>query len=459
MNTKSQQAGANDISAENLKHVLFPWSQQGGLSAIPVTRAEGVFFWDADGKRYIDFASQLVCVNAGHQHPKIIKAIQDQAEKLCYAAPSFATDVRGQLARMVAEVTPGDLCKTYFTCGGAESNDYAVKIAKMATGRPKVIARYRAYHGASHGAISLTGDWRRAYNEPGMVGALHSFQPYCYRCTFGQEPETCKRECMSSLEEMIEFENPDFIAAIVVESIAGVAQGVYLPPDDTMPMLRALCDKYGILLIADEVMTGWGRTGKWFAMDHWDVVPDILTTAKGLTNSMVPLGAVVVSKKIADYMDENTLWSGSTYSGHALACAAGIAAIEVYREDGLIENSAKLGEVLVQVLGEIKAKHPSVGDVRAKGLFGAIELVKNRETRERLMPIKEEPYSTKGGMAAIKKTLAEGGVYTLNRPNLLSIAPPLCITEEQLRDGLAVIDKALDHADAMLDSAGRAAAQ
>ena len=459
MSTSNQQASANDISAENLKHVLFPWSQQGGLSAIPVTRAEGVFFWDADGKRYIDFASQLVCVNAGHQHPKIVKAIQDQAETLCYAAPSFATDVRGRLARMIAEVTPGDLCKTYFTSGGAESNDYAVKIAKMVTGRPKVISRYRAYHGASHGAISLTGDWRRAFNEPGMVGALHSFQPYCYRCTFGQEPETCKRECLSSLEEMIEFENPDFIAAIIVESIAGVAQGVYLPPDDVMPKLRAICDKYGILLIADEVMSGWGRTGKWFAMDHWDVVPDILSTAKGLTNSMVPLGAVVVSEKIAEHMEDNTLWSGSTYSGHALACAAGIATIEVYREDGLIENSAKLGEVLTQVLGEIKGKHPSVGDVRAKGLFGAIELVKNRETRERLMPVKEEPYTTKGGMAAIKKTLAEGGVYALNRPNLLSIAPPLCITEEQLREGLAVIDKALDHADDMLDSAGRAAAQ
>ena len=449
----------NDITAENKRYVIFPWSKQGQVSPLAVTRMEGVHFWDADGNRYLDFAAQHVCVNAGHQHPKIIKAIQDQAEKLCYAAPSFATDVRGQLARMIAEVTPGDLCKTYFTSSGAESVDYAVKIAKMVTGRPKIIARHRSYHGATSGPISLTGEWRRAYNEPGMVGVVHCYPPYCYRCSFGQEPESCKRECVSSLEEIIEFENPDFIAAIIVETITGPTAGLYVPPDDYMPKLRALCDKYGILLIADEVMSGWGRTGKWFAMDHWDVVPDILTTAKGLTNSMVPLGAVVVSKKIADYMDENTLWSGSTYSGHALACAAGIAAIEVYREDGLIENSAKLGEVLVQVLGEIKAKHPSVGDVRAKGLFGAIELVKNRETRERLMPIKEEPYSTKGGMAAIKKTLAEGGVYTLNRPNLLSIAPPLCITEEQLRDGLAVIDKALDHADAMLDSAGRAAAQ
>ena len=294
----------NDISAENQKHVLYPWSKQGGLNSIPVTRAEGVYFWDADGKRYIDFASQLVCVNAGHQHPKIVKAIQDQAERLCYAAPSFATDVRGRLARMIAEVTPGDLCKTYFTSSGAEAVDYAVKIAKMASGRPKIIARHRSYHGAMTGPISLTGEWRRAYNEPGMVGVVHCYPPYCYRCSFGQEPNSCKRECLSSLEEMIEFENPDFIAAIIVETITGPTAGLYVPPDDYMPKLRAICDKYGILLIADEVMSGWGRTGKWFAMDHWDVVPDILTTAKGLTNSMVPLGAVVVSKKIADFMED-----------------------------------------------------------------------------------------------------------------------------------------------------------
>ncbi len=448
----------NDISAENQKHVLFPWSKQGGLNPTPVTRAEGVYFWDADGKRYIDFASQLVCVNAGHQHPKIVKAIQDQADKLCYAAPSFATDVRGQLARMIAEVTPGDLCKTYFTSSGAESVDYAVKIAKMVTGRPKIIARHRSYHGATSGPISLTGEWRRAYNEPGMVGVVHCYPPYCYRCSFGQEPESCKRECVSSLEEIIEFENPDFIAAIIVETITGPTAGLYVPPDDYMPKLRALCDKYGILLIADEVMSGWGRTGKWFAMDHWNVVPDILTTAKGLTNSMVPLGAVVVSKKIADYMEDNTLWSGSTYSGHALACAAGIAAIEVYREDGLIENAAKMGDVLAKALDEIKENHPSVGDVRGKGLFSMIELVKDRATRERLMDAKEGPYVADGGMAAIKKVIGEGGVYAFIRPNMIAIAPPLCITEEQLMEGLDVIDRALDIADRMLERGDRVAA-
>ena len=448
----------NDISAENQKHVIFPWSKQGGLNSIPVTRAEGVYFWDADGKRYIDFASQLMCVNAGHQHPKIVKAIQDQAERLCYTAPSFATDVRSRLARMIAEVTPGDLCKTYFTSSGAEAVDYAVKIAKMASGRPKIIARHRSYHGAMTGPISLTGEWRRAYNEPGMVGVVHCYPPYCYRCSFGQEPNSCKRECLSSLEEMIEFENPDFIAAIIVETITGPTADLYVPPDDYMPKLRAICDKYGILLIADEVMSGWGRTGKWFAMDHWDVVPDILTTAKGLTNSMVPLGAVVVSEKIAEYMEDNTLWSGSTYSGHALACAAGIAAIEVYREDGLIENSAKLGEVLTQVLEGLKDKHPSVGDVRGKGLFSMIELVKDRATRENLMDAREGPYVTNGGMAAIKNVIGEGGVYAFIRPNMIAVVPPLCITEDQLMEGLDVIDRALDVADGMLERGDRVAA-
>ena len=448
---------ANDIRSENLKYVLFPWSRQSGLNPTPVTKAEGIFFWDADGKRYADFASQLVCVNAGHQHPKIVKAIQDQAAELCYMAPSIATEARGTLARMISEVVPGDLNKVYFTGGGAESTDYAIKIAKAVTGRPKVISRFRAYHGASNAGISMTGDWRRAYNEPAMWGVLHTYQPYCYRCTFGQEPNTCARECVSSIEELIQHENPDFIAAIMIETVPGAAQGIYMAPDDYLPKLRALCDKYGILLICDEVMCGWGRTGKWFAYDHWGIKPDIMTTAKGLTNSMVPLGAVVVSDKVAKHFEENTLWSGSTYSGHALACAAGIAAINVYKEEKLIENSARLGTVLAREFQKLNAKHVSVGEVRGKGLFQAIELVKNRETREYLMSNKEEPYATKGGMSGIKKVLSEGGIYMFTRPNLLVVAPPLCITEEQLMDGVGVIDKALDVADSMVET--RAAAE
>ena len=449
---------ANDIAAENTKYVIFPWSKQKGLAPVPMTRAEGVYFWNADGKRFMDFASQLVCVNAGHQHPKIVAAIKEQADKLCYMAPSLATDARGKLGRMVTEVAGPGFAKVYFTSSGAEANEYAIKIAKAVTGRPKVFARYRAYHGATYGTISLTGDWRRAYNEPGMAGTLHAFQPYCYRCTFGQEPSSCKRECLSSLEEMIQFENPDFVAAVIIETVTGPSNGLYIPPDDYLPKLRQICDKYGILLICDEVMAGWGRTGKWFAFQNWDVKPDIISTAKGVTNSMVPLGAVVVTDKIAEYLDDHTLWSGSTYSGHALACAAGIASIQAYKDEKMIENSARLGRIVGRELEAMKAKHISVGDVRGKGLFWAIELVKDRKTREMLMPSKEEPYATKGGMAGIKKVLSDGGIYLFSRPNLLAIAPPLCITEEQLMEGLRVIDKALDVADQMVADAKRAGA-
>ncbi|MDP6804611.1 MAG: aminotransferase class III-fold pyridoxal phosphate-dependent enzyme [Rhodospirillales bacterium] len=448
------------VAAENREYVLFPWSKQNTLAPLTITRAEGPYFWDADGRRYVDFANQLVCVNAGHQHPKIVAAVKEQAAKLCYAAPSFATDVRGRLARMIADVTPGDLNKTYFSGGGSEAMEYAIKIAKMATGRPKTIARYRSYHGASSGAVSLTGDARRPYNEPGMVGSLHAFAPLCYHCNFGQEPHTCARECVGAIEELIEFENPDFIAAIVVEPITGPANNLIVPVDDYLPRLRALCDKYGILLIADEIMSGWGRTGRWFGVDHYGVVPDILVTAKGLTNSAVPLGATVVTDAIAGFMDENTLWSGSTYSGHALACAAGIAAIGVYRDEGLIENSARLGEVLLGELEALKEKHECVGDVRGKGLFSGIELVCDRETRAPLLAERTEAFfAASGGLGLIKKALAEAGVYVYLRPNMLGIAPALCITEDQLLDGLARIDKVLDVADSLIAESRAAAAQ
>jgi taurine--2-oxoglutarate transaminase len=438
------------VADENRRHVIFPWTKQAGLKPKEIVRAEGVHVWDGSGKRYLDLAAQLACVNAGHQHPRIVHAIQEQAAKLCYAAPQYATEVRGRLARMIAEVMPGDLNKIYFTSAGAEANEYAVKIARTVTRRPKIIARYRAYHGATHGAMSLTGDWRRAYNEPGMPGTVHAFQPYCYRCTFGQEPGSCARECLSSLEEIIQFENPDFVAAVIVETITGPSNGLYVPPDDYMPKLRALCDKYGIMLICDEVMSGWGRTGEWFAVNNWNVVPDIITTAKGLTNSQVPLGAVAVSARIAEALEEQTLWAGSTYSGHALACAAGIAAIETYREEGLIENSRRLGAVLLAELERIRQRHPTVGDVRGRGLFAAIELVKDRGTRTPLMPAREEPYATRGGLGAIKRALDEEGVMVFTRPNLIGISPPLTITEEQLVEGLAALDRALDHTDAML---------
>ena len=445
--------GINGITAENKQYVIFPWSKQGQVSPLAVTRMEGVHFWDADGNRYLDFIAQHVCVNAGHQHPKIVAAIKEQAARLCYAAPSFATEPRGRLARMIAEVAPGDLNKTYFTCGGAESNDYALKIAKMVTGRPKVISRHRSYHGASSGAIALTGEARRAHMEPAMLGVLHAFPPYCYRCSFGQEPETCRRECVSAIEEMIEFENPEFIGAIIVETITGTHLGVPVPPDDYLPRLRALCDKYGILLIADEILMGWGRTGKWFAVDNYGVVPDIMTVSKGVNNASVPLGGVVVSDKIAAFMDTHTLWSGSTYSGHTLACAAGVATLGVYHDEGLVENSARLGVVLADRFADMKRRHPSVGDVRSIGLVGTIELVRDRTTREALGP--------RGGndpMAPVRAAVRAGGVHTSIWGNTISLGPPLNITDEQFQEGLDVIDAALDLADEHADATSSDAA-
>ena len=308
--------------------------------------------------------------------------------------------------------------------------------------------------------MGLTGDARRPYNQPVAPGAIHALAPHCYHCPFGQAPESCKRECVSAIEEMIAFENPDFVAAVIVEPITGPANALIVPTADYLTRLRAVCDKYGILLIADEIMSGWGRTGTWFACEHYGVVPDILVTAKGLTNAAVPLGATVVSERIARHFDEHTLWSGSTYSGHALACAAGIAAIEAYRDDGLIENSARLGRVLMRELERMKAKHACVGDVRGRGLFSGIELVSDKRTRAPLFAAKQSAFmAADGDLAKIKKALAQNGVYVYLRPNMLGISPALCITEEQLLEGLAGIDRVLDVADGILAARKGAAAQ
>ena len=332
-----------------------------------MTKAEGVYFWDADGKRYLDFSSQLMNTNIGHQNPKVVKAIQDQAAQLTFVHPGNATEVRGLLGKKLAEVTPGNLKKTFFTLGGSEANENAIKIARFYTGRNKILARYRSYHGSTHGSIALTGDYRRLAVEPVMPGGVHFLDPFCYRCPFGQKPESCKRECISHLEEVIMYEGPDKIAAIIMEGVTG-SNGIIVPPDDYWPRVREICDKYGILLISDEVMSGWGRTGKWFAVDNWNVEPDIITTAKGITSGYVPLGAVIVSEKIAEFFEDKYLYAGLTYSGHALACAAALATIEVYEEDKLIENSATLGKYLGEALEDIKERHPSVGDVRYIGL-------------------------------------------------------------------------------------------
>jgi len=419
-----------EIVGLNKEYTFFSWSAQAALNPIPVTRAEGVYFWDASGRRYLDLASQLVNTNIGHQHPKVIKAIQDQAAQLTFASPSMATEPRGLLGRKLAEISPGDLKKTFFTLGGAEANENAIKFARFYTGRNKILARYRSYHGATHGAMALTGDYRRLPAEPAMPGVVHFLDPYCYRCPFGWTRDTCRRECISHVEEVIQHEGPDQIAAIILEGVTGT-NGLIIPPDEYWPRMREICDKYGILLISDEVMSGWGRTGEWFAVDHWKVVPDIITTAKGITSGYVPLGAVIVSEKIARFFDDKVLYAGLTYNGHALACATALATIAAYEEDKIFENARSVGKYLGRRLEELKSRHPSVGDVRYIGLFSALELVKDRTTKE--------PHD----LAPLKSFLVSNGVYVFNFNNILFVVPPLVITEAQLEEGLSLIDEGL----------------
>jgi len=447
MSKDNKKMTSEDIVNLSKETTFFSWSIQSEVNPIPIERADGVYFWDADGNRYLDFSSQLMNVNIGHQHQKVVKAIQEQADQLCYAHPGMATRSRGQLGKKLIEITPSNLKKAFFCLGGAEANENAIKIARMYTGRHKILAHYISYHGATHGAIALTGDNRRWAVEPTMPGVVHVLNPYCYRCPFGWTLETCHRECISHIEEVIQYEGPEKIAAILFEGVVG-SNGIIVPPDDYWPRMREICDKYGILLISDEVMSGFGRTGKWFAVDNWDVAPDMITMAKGITSGYVPLGAVVVSEEIARHFENNMFWCGLTYSAHPLSCAAGLAVTQVYEEDGLIENAALLGKHLGSRLEELKSKHKSVGDVRYIGLFSVIEVVKDRSTKE--------PVATRNAkgteLAKMKEVgafLKENGLFTFIKANLIFVIPPLCITEEQLDEGLEIMDQALEITDAV----------
>jgi taurine---2-oxoglutarate transaminase len=427
---EKHKLSSHEIVELNKQYTFFSWSVQGQVNPIPVAKAEGVYFWDADGKRYLDFASQLVNSNVGHQHPKVVRAIQEQAAQLTFVAPGLATEPRGLLGKKLAEITPGDLSKTFFTLGGAEANENAIKLARLYTGRSKILSRYRSYHGATYGAVSATGDYRRLPVEPGIPGVVHFLDPYCYRCPFGWTRQTCHRECIQHVEEVIQLEGPEHIAAIMLEGVTGT-NGLIIPPDDYWPRMREICDKYGILLISDEVMSGWGRTGKWFAVDNWNVVPDIITTAKGITSGYVPLGAVIVREKIARFFDDKYLFAGLTYNGHALACAAALATIEAYEEERIFENAVEVGKHLGKRLEDMKVKHPSVGDARYIGMFSALELVKDRQTKEPL------------DLTPLKNFLITNGVYVFNFKNILFVVPPLIITKEQLDEGLDLLDEGL----------------
>jgi len=420
------------------RHTLFEWSAQAAVDPIPVARAKGIYFWTPEDKRYIDFNSQLMCVNIGHGDERVIRAIKEQAEVLPYANPFMATEVRARLSAKLAEITPGDIDAFFFTNGGAEANENAIRIARLFTGRHKIGARYRSYHGGTAGALTLTGDPRRWAAEPGIPGVFRI--PEFYHGV-DKETETAD-EVLARTEEIIQLEGPNTIAAIIVEPVTGT-NGILIPPDGYMQGLRALCDQYGILLIADEVMAGFGRTGEWFSVDHWKVEPDLISMAKGLTSAYVQLGAVGMRRQIADHFAKNVFYGGLTYNSHPLACAAALATIAVYEEDNLIEHARDMGVVMRGLLEDLKARHPSVGATRNIGLFGIVELVRNRETLEPLAPFN----GSSPEMQALGKYFRQEGLYTFVRWNTFFTNPPLCITEAEMREAFAIIDKSLEITD------------
>jgi taurine---2-oxoglutarate transaminase len=442
---ENRAAEGQRIQQEGKQYVLHSWSVQNAINPLPVAGAEGRYFWDYEGKRYLDFASQLVNVSIGHQHPRLVAAIKEQADKLCTIGPPMATEPRSTLARYLAEITPGDLSMAFFTNGGAEANENAIKVARWYTGRHKVIARYRSYHGATGGAITLTGDPRRWGAEPGVPGIVRMFDPYTYRCPAGH-PDPCP-VCTGAphLEEILQYEGAHTVAAVILETVTGT-NGLIVPPDGYLQSIRETCDRHGILLITDEVMAGFGRTGKWFGVDNWDVVPDIMTLAKGINSGYVPLGAMVVREPIAAWLRDKYFAGGLTYSGHPLACAVAVASIEAFKEEGIVENAAERGEDFREGLQALALKHPAIGEVRGLGCFWGLELVKSRETREPLVP-----YNGAGEDAApvtrLAKAAMERGLYLMTHWNVILICPPLTITREELDEGLAILDEALAIAD------------
>ena len=419
-----------DLSKE---YTFFSWSVQGQVSPIPVARAEGIYFWDTDGKRYIDFSSQLMNTNIGHQHPKVVKAIQDQAAEVCFVHPGNTTEVRALLGKKLSEVTPGNLKKTFFALGGSEANENAIKIARFYTGRHKILARYRSYHGATHGALALTGDYRRLPAEPTLPGVIHFLDPYCYRCPFGWTKETCHRECISHVEEVIQHEGPDQIAAIFLEGVTGT-NGLIIPPDEYWPRMREICDKYGILLISDEVMSGWGRTGKWFAIEHAGVAPDVLVVGKALGGGL-PLSAVICRADLTQSWTPSR--DSSTLAGNPVACAAALATIGVVKSEKLIDNAAAVGAYFLEGLRALSEEFPLIGDVRGVGLMLSVELVKNRGTKEPLM----------GSGRRIAQLCLKRGllIYPFGGHfgNVFAFLPPLIIDRSHVDTALGLVRESL----------------
>jgi taurine--2-oxoglutarate transaminase len=429
---------SEEIVGLSRDHTLFSWSVQGAIDPIAIDHAEGVYLYTPEGKRILDFNSQLMSVNIGHGNRRVIDAITEQATKLQFVQPAFATEIRARLGAKLAEIMPGDMNKVFFTLGGAEAVENAMKLARHYTGRYKMLARYRSYHGATLGAMTLTGDYRRWANEPGIVGVVR--YPDTHR--WGEKEPRPVAESLNGLEDVIKYEGAHTIAAVFLETIVGT-NGILIPPDGYLKGVRELCDKYGILMVCDEVMAGFGRTGRWFAVDHWDVVPDLMTMAKGLTSSYLPLGAVAMRDHIAEAMNTKMFYGGLTYSSHPVSLAASLATIRVYEEDDLIGNAARLGVTMRKHHEALAAKHPSVGAHRSIGLFGILDLVRSQDPWTPLTPFN----GTSDEMKAIGKFFRENGLYTMMANNSIHTNPPLSITAEQLAEGFEIIDRALDIAD------------
>jgi taurine---2-oxoglutarate transaminase len=445
-----QVVTAEDLLRKDREHVLHSWSAQGAIKPKVISRAKGNYFWDAEGIRYLDFMSQLAVVNIGHGHPRVLEAIRRQADRLCYANPAFATEPAVELATELAGLAPGDINRSLFTLAGADAIENAIRMARLYTGRQKIIARYHSYHGATAGALTATGDPRRWAMGGELPGVVHALDPYRYRCSFCKTQPACTLQCADHIEEIIRLEGPQNVAAVLLEPIIG-ANGNIVPPDGYLQSIRATCDRYGILLIADEVQSGLGRTGRWFGADHWDVVPDMVCLAKGLTSGYVPLGALLIREPIAHHFDDHIYWGGLTYSAHALSCAAALANIQVVKDEKLVENARAMGELLLRGLKDLESRHPSVGEGRGLGLMAGLELVYDKHTREPLIPRDAASHDTAGAraIAEFMRAIMAKGLYTLSRWNYVLLSPPLTITADEVQWALSIIDECLAITDAV----------
>ena len=428
-------------------HVFHSWSAQGALDPVEIVGGSGSYFWDASGRKYLDFSSQLVNLNIGHQHPKLIAAIQEQASKLCTVAPPFANDARSEAARLISELAPGDLNMVFFTNGGAEATENAMRMARLHTGRHKILTMYRSYHGSTSGAIAMTGDPRRWPNETGFAGAVKFWGPYPYRSAFHStnDSEECQR-ALQHLEEVLMVEGPQTVAMIGLETVVGT-NGILVPPPGYLQGVRDLCDRHGIVLMCDEVMAGFGRCGEWFAVNHWNVTPDLICFAKGVNSGYIPLGGVIISQKIADTFKNRAYPGGLTYSGHPLACASAVASINIFKEEKIVENARMIGaDVIGPELQKLKDKHPSVGDVRGLGVFWAIELVRNRTTRRPLVPFNATGADAKP-MTELAMACKKHGLWPFVHFNRMHVVPPCTVSPAEVREGITIIDEALAVAD------------